>query len=114
MSFNPKDYPKNWKEIRSKILDRSSGRCECLGFCGLHCRSKQKRCEEMNGRSAVWAKGIIVLTIAHLCHHKNCSDENHLVALCQRCHLRYDRFMHMKNAAKTRAGKQMELSEAKG
>lgn len=109
MAFNPKHYPKNWKEIRARILDRSSGRCECIGVCGLHNRTGKRRCEEMNGRPAIWARGKIVLTIAHICHHPECDREDHLLALCQRCHLRYDSFMHAFNAAKTRQGPQLTL-----
>jgi len=46
-----------------------------------------------------------VLTVAHLDHRpENCHDSN-LLALCQRCHLRYDRFEHGKNAAATRKRK---------
>lgn len=27
-------YPKNWREIRSRILKRAGNGCECLGDCG--------------------------------------------------------------------------------
>ena len=44
----------------------------------------------------------IVLTVAHLNHKpEDCSDEN-LVALCQRCLLRYDAKHHAATAAATR------------
>jgi 5-methylcytosine-specific restriction endonuclease McrA len=43
--------------------------------------------------------------VAHLDHDPaNCAPEN-LRALCQRCHLRYDRFEHGRNAAETRRRK---------
>ena len=43
-----------------------------------------------------------MLTTAHLDHTpENCSDDN-LKALCQRCHLAWDRNHHMANAHRTR------------
>ena len=44
----------------------------------------------------------VVLTVAHLDHNpENCERDN-LRALCQRCHLRYDKSHHAANAAATR------------
>jgi len=60
---------------------------------------------EVNGQPAKWARGRVVLTVAHLDHRpENCADEN-LKALCQRCHLRYDAEHHQANARKTRHSK---------
>jgi len=92
-------YPVNWKEISLRIRARAKGRCECDGLCGLH---HGRRCIEIHGRKAVWAKGKVILTVAHLRPpESDCRDEN-LRALCQRCHLRYDTPQHVKNAAETR------------
>src|SRR3990167_3740550 len=104
MAFKASDYPKNWKQLRAFALERSGGRCECLGHCGLHSRIGKRRCEEMNGRAAKWAKGKVVLTTMHLCHHSDCDNPDHLIMGCQRCHLCYDRFLHATNSARTRAG----------
>ena len=80
-------YPHNWKSISRGIRARAMDRCECMGECGLH---HEHRCEERNGQPAKWAKGRVILTVAHLNHiPADCRDEN-LKALCQRCHLRYD------------------------
>ena len=66
----------------------------------FHTRSH--RCIERNGRPAKYAKGKIILTVAHLDHNEqNCDDDN-LKAMCQRCHLRYDRSQHARNASATR------------
>jgi hypothetical protein len=57
---------------------------------------------ERNGEPARYARGRIVLTVAHLDHQpENCVDEN-LKAMCQRCHLRYDAAHHQRNARGTR------------
>jgi len=98
-----KRYPADWKAISAKIRARSGGRCECEGECGLHRTTPgPRRCAERHGELAKWAKGRIVLTVAHLDHRpENCADEN-LKAMCQRCHLRYDVAHHRRNAAATR------------
>lgn len=85
-------YPDNWKAISYRIrFDRAKGRCECEGECGLHRTTPgPRRCTEIHGQPATWAKGKVVLTVAHLNHEpSDCADEN-LRAMCQRCHLRYD------------------------
>lgn len=99
-------YPKDWKTVVARIRERSGWRCECLGECGLHREHPgPRRCEERNGEPAKWARGTVVLTVAHLDHQpEHCADDN-LKALCQRCHLRYDRGHHQRNAAATRRAK---------
>lgn len=75
---NKDRYPKNWKEIRERILKRANNRCEFDG-CGVKNYTKHP----ITGSK-------VVLTIAHLNHTpEDCRDEN-LKAACQRCHNRYD------------------------
>jgi hypothetical protein len=100
-------YPKDWKAISARIRERSGWRCECQGECGLHPPNPwPRRCEERHGEPAKWAKGNVVLTVAHLGDPspENCADDN-LKAMCQRCHLRYDHADHQRNAAATRRAK---------
>lgn len=99
-------YPKDWKEIVARIRDRAEGRCECVGECGLH---PWGRCVEKQGRPSFFAKGKIMLTTAHLNAEDGpcacdplCGQDDHLKQMCQRCHLRYDAAMHVKNARATR------------
>lgn len=103
---NAARYPKDWKAISASIRARAGNRCECEGECGLHRTTPgPRRCVETNGHPAKWAKGKIVLTVAHLNHQpEDCRPEN-LKAMCQRCHLRYDHQHHMRNAAETRRKK---------
>lgn len=100
---NAARYPKDWKRISASIRERSGGQCECEGECGLHRTTPgPRRCVERNGQPAKWAKGKIVLTVAHLNHQpEDCRHEN-LKAMCQRCHLRYDVEHHQRNARATR------------
>lgn len=105
--MNAADYPKDWKKISHHIrFVRAEGRCECVGECGLHSTNPgPRRCTEKNGHKAKWAKGRVVLTTAHLCDcDPLCGDLDHLKALCNRCHLRVDVPLHVKNRkAKRRA-----------
>lgn len=99
-------YPQDWKAISASIRDRAGQRCECEGECGLHRTTPgPRRCEERNGQPARWAKGRVVLTVAHLDHTPENCDPSNLKAMCQRCHLRYDAEHHAKNAAATRQAK---------
>lgn len=70
---------------------------------------KIRRCEERDRQPAKWAKGLVMLTMAHLnaadgpCRcDPLCADEAHLKAMCNRCHLRYDVKLHQRNALHTR------------
>lgn len=111
-------YPKNWKAISKEIrFVRAKGRCECSGECGLHKTTPgPRRCVEVHGQLAKWAKGKVILTVAHLdaeggvCRHKKpCAVRKHLKAMCQRCHLRYDHPRHMANSRATREAKSPQL-----
>jgi len=76
-------YPKNWKEIRKRILKRAKNRCEFRD-------ESRKRCKALNHKPHPITGSRVVLTIAHLDHNpENCDDKN-LKAGCQRCHNRYD------------------------
>jgi hypothetical protein len=96
-------YPANWKEIVVKVRSRSKDQCECFGECGLHkTTGGPRRCEERHRQKAKWARGVVILTTAHLCQDSACDDLEHLRHMCNRCHLRYDVPQHIKNAAETR------------
>ena len=114
-----KRYPKDWKQIAARIRARAGDRCECLGECGIlhQCRPPETRCRlcdgprcsERNRESALYFKGKVILTVAHLDHTpENCADEN-LRAFCQRCHLRYDGPHHAETARRTREAKDPQL-----
>jgi hypothetical protein len=95
-------YPADWREISRRIrFERAGERCECEGECGGH--GHNGRCANFHGDPG-WPNGsTVVLTTAHLDHTpENCDDEN-LRAMCQYCHLNYDRDHHAQTAAATRA-----------
>lgn len=128
MPINYKDYPPNWKEIRARILKRAKNKCE---HCGLENGAVGFRIGNDWIYALDYAKAQkdgfgfyvtkfsdpkdhdgrikIVLTIAHLDHDK----ENHgvtddrLAALCQKCHLDYDRPRHV---AKRKSNKESSKS----
>lgn len=118
---NKARYPKDWKDVRHRILQRANWRCE------------HPNCRARHGVTGYWRKGLfhrlpdvlwdagytagdvvacengeklkiikIVLTIAHLDHTpENCADDN-LRAWCQRHHLAYDAEHHTRTAYATR------------
>ncbi len=126
MTFNLADYPPDWKAFSRRIrFVRAAGRCECLGECGLHGKGMfhpaARRCVEMNGKPARWARGRIMLTVAHLNYPGGpcqcdplCSIAKHVKAMCARCHLRIDRERHAYNATKKRDITRLKNSTLKG
>jgi hypothetical protein len=98
-------YPPGWRDFSRRIrYERAGGRCECLGTCGLHCTHPgRRRCVERDQFLAQWARGIVVLTVAHLCScDPLCINPDHCFAYCQRCHLLTDMALHQRHAAETR------------
>lgn len=109
---NAKRYPPDWKAISRRIKERAGWRCECQGECGLHPpKPLPRRCVERHGEKAVYAKGKVILTVAHLGDPspENCADDN-LKAMCQRCHLRYDVNQHRQTRRATRHRDQLTLT----
>ena len=102
---NRKRYPGNWKAIRRAIMERAVYRCECRGICGspICCDSPEGRvrCYECHGAPALTFRGKVVLTIAHLDHTPENCEHSNLRALCQRCHLSYDREHHQRSRKDT-------------
>ncbi|QFG09092.1 HNH endonuclease [Mycobacterium phage ThulaThula] len=94
-------YPDDWPEISARIkFDRAGGRCECEGECGRG--THEGRCPNRHHRPAYGTGSRVVLTTAHLNHQpEDCRDDN-LRAMCQGCHLHYDREHHKQTAAATR------------
>lgn len=101
---NRSRYPANWKEISAAIKERARNRCECRGECGRGTHAG--RCPNKQGLQAYGSGSTVVLTIAHLDHiPENCAPSN-LKAMCQACHLHYDREHHAQTRRRTqREGK---------
>lgn len=113
-------YPADWPAISWTIRwIRALGRCECHGECSvpndkrvngwLRCTWADLsvvhggRCAAVNGEAHPTTGSTVVLTVAHLDHTpENCHPAN-LRAMCQGCHLRYDRDHHAETARATRA-----------
>jgi len=88
MPMKRENYPDNWEEISLRIRkERALDRCECTGQCGLH----EGRCDAQNKEPHPGTGSTVVLTVAHLDQNTNNNDESNLCAMCQRCHLTYDR-----------------------
>lgn len=95
-------YPADWKQISISIREqRAQGRCECEGECGRG--THVGRCPNVNGRPAYGTGSKVVLTVAHLDHTPENCDPANLRAMCQGCHLHYDRDHHAETRARTRA-----------
>jgi hypothetical protein len=109
MAWNRSRYPGNWPEVSKRIREIRAGlRCECRGECG---RDHGGRCPARKGDLSENRRGTIFLTCAHLwrsvcrCALENegdlCANPDHLKAMCNGCHLRYDVPLHRRNARDT-------------
>jgi len=104
-------YPADWREISASIKERADWRCECTGECGrpyIHL-DRDERCRNHHGQPAHGTGSNVVLTTAHLDHTPENCDPTNLKAMCQGCHLHYDRDHHAQTRAKTRHDEDMKL-----
>ncbi|WP_439597961.1 hypothetical protein [Falsiroseomonas sp.] len=88
-------YPKNWPEISLRIRrDRAGWRCETV--------QDGARCEAQQGQPHPITGSMVVLTVGHLNHQPEQSGDENLRAMCQRCHLAWDREHHLLRRRKKR------------
>jgi len=104
MPCDYRNYPQNWKVIRARILDRALHKCERCGVRNYEMVSRMPSGDWVRDTGlgpVVWSSGgpvkqvRVVLTVAHLNHDVEDNRDENLMALCQRCHLRYDREQHL-------------------
>lgn len=122
-------YPKDWKAISRRIREAAGQRCQWCGVkngaVGARDRGGTWHDEDdihhMNSDYGFALFGgdfpkiiRVVLTVAHLDHDTQNNADANLVALCQKCHLTYDRKHHQENAAKTRRRKALVRELTKG
>lgn len=107
MPIDYKKYHPDWKtKIVPAIKERAGNKCE---WCGVenHSHIQRKKADLSQFRYCAgddcdtWRKSIkVILTVAHLDHDIKNNDPKNLAALCQRCHLNYDKQHHSQNRKK--------------
>lgn len=122
MPIDPRDYPLDWPVISRRIrVDRAENRCECDGRCGRDdmphrpeerddpishlIAVENRRCTARNRQPSPISGADVVLTTAHLDHAKSNNTDANLMAMCQACHLSYDREQHAESRARTLAAR---------
>ena len=97
-------YPKNWKQIRYRILKRAGGDTTGDIRIGATCEN----CGAENWKPHPITGSKVVLTIAHLGDPDpmNVADNN-LAALCQKCHNLFDAPMRARNRAINKRNQQV-------
>ncbi|HEX4612997.1 MAG TPA: hypothetical protein VH092_32705 [Urbifossiella sp.] len=100
-------YPDDWPLITEWVkFTRAGGQCECVGECGRG--THRGRCPNRHGQPAYGTGSRVILTTAHLDHvPENCDrlpvKKSNLRAMCNGCHLHYDKEHHAETAKATRA-----------
>ena len=103
---NKARYPKDWKAIVAKVRAKVWWTVRVSRQSAASIRATcPRRCVEVNGQAAQWARGTVVLTVAHLDHTPEHCDLENLRDMCQRCHLRYDVPHHRATSRRTRETK---------
>lgn len=105
-------YGPDWP-LRSLLIRRlrAKWRCECDGRCGRPSDHLDGagRCVNRQGEPAHGTGSKVVLTVAHLDHVPEHLSLSNLMAMCQGCHLHYDRDHHAETRRQTRHAGQMTL-----
>lgn len=104
---NAARYPADWPDISRATKERAGWRCECDGRCGRPSAhlDEDGRCRNRHGEPR-WqgrpGQRGVVLTTAHLDHVPEHCDPSNLSAMCEGCHLHYDRAHHAETRRATR------------
>lgn len=120
--MNFADYHPQWSTISRQIREQAGWRCE---WCNAPNGESIIRGHDGTWQPWDWTETVsdeeveafagkpwedirftrIVLTVAHLDHDKQNNDPANLRALCQRCHLNWDRDLHIANRRANRAAR---------
>jgi len=140
MPMDRSKYPANWDQISRRIrFERAEGLCEKCGVPHSALRAENGQWWLLEDLQDLWEwpemdeddaamvldKGpltVVILTTAHLGIAKpdgtpgdkadtmHCREEN-LAALCQKCHLNFDRDQHIKNRLINRRRRLVEAGQ---
>lgn len=136
MPMDRSRYPADWEAISARIREREGNRCKWCGVANGAVGYRLLSGEFVKIANSADELGLeadalaldgynvirIVLTVAHLGvakpdgtpgdkHDKMDVRDENLAALCQKCHLNYDRDDHIRNAAETRRRRRIETGQ---
>lgn len=84
-------YGRDWKRLSRQIRQEANWRCEACG------RKHRQRFRFLGG--------YVILAVAHIDQNPSNNARSNLMALCQRCHLEFDRPFNQVKAHETRGCK---------
>ncbi|MCZ2115135.1 MAG: hypothetical protein LC131_15105 [Anaerolineae bacterium] len=108
MPMNLRDYHPDWRSISRQIREQAGQQCEGT--------PRFPDCVAVNSEPHPETGSRVVLTVAHMDHDRTNNDPANLRALCQRCHLDWDRDHHLRNRRRTMWEKKLggQANEADG
>jgi hypothetical protein len=80
-----------------------------MGECG---RGHHGRCPNLDAQPAYGSGSTVVLTVAHLDHTPEHCDDGNLKAMCQGCHLHYDKDHHEQTRLRNRERELLKAGQA--
>jgi 5-methylcytosine-specific restriction endonuclease McrA len=89
MPYDKRKYPKDWTRISTEAKRRANYHCEL--------------CNAVHGEPHPMTGSKVVLTTHHLDFDPTNNHPYNLLVGCQRCHLRLDKYFHLKNKRHKRA-----------
>ena len=97
MPWKKERYPDNWDDIAKNIKQKSGWRC---AICKESFAETQLTFPQLNTKKRNW------LSVHHIDENPNNNEEQNLIALCTRCHLKVE---HEARLHKEMKGRQTEM-----
>jgi hypothetical protein len=95
-------YPADWPAISLAVRSAAGWRCQGT--------TMYPGCRAAAGEAHPETGSLVILTVAHMDHDPSNNAETNLRALCQRCHLAWDRSRHAENARLKRSARYREAA----
>lgn len=116
MPFDPADYHPDWEWIRLQVMEQDGWTC---AMCGVPHNTYVVRIGGEWMPAAAFVPGgiegmrvtFVILTTAHLDHDRGNNEPSNLRALCQACHLNWDRSFHLRQRSANRRSRRLAAGQ---
>jgi len=107
-----------WERIRAEVKREAGWKCKECGVKNGTLRKRKTPGLPVKLGGHVWINNelhyYVVITVAHLDWNPENMEKDNLRAMCQECHLAYDRPEHLRLSAETRARNEAHAHQRAG